>query len=266
MIQATKEAKIGVCAVAEPTRRLSSEKWCWSRDGLAAIYWDSRILGRTCTVVGRGKGYVSADFGGFILVSAYISPNSSLEEFLEFLDDLGDEMRRMGGRQVIVCGDFNAKSVAWGSPRTNRRGELVEEWAAESDMRLINMGLEPTCVRAQGESFIDLTWASPDLMERIKNWRVMQEETLSDHAYIRMEIDDLVNRGKQIACLRLGWNWRKADLDLFKASLIWKGAMLKEEEKSASVLTKLVGEALKDACDIAAPRKKPQLERRNCHW
>lgn len=266
MTQVMKEEGIGLCAVAEPTRRLNPEKWCWSLDGLAAIYWNSRILGRSGTVIGRGDGYVSAELGDFILVSVYISPNSSQEEFLEFLDNLGEEVRRVGGKRIIICGDFNAKSVTWGSPKTNKRGEFVEVWAAESDMRLINTGLEPTCVRAQGESYIDLTWASPDLMERIKNWQVLQHETLSDHAYIHMEIDDPKKTEKQTARIRLGWNWRKVNLDLFRASLIWKCATLGEEENSASVLTEMMREALKDACDIAAPRRKPQSARKECHW
>lgn len=181
LTQVVKEERIGVCAVSEPQRAQNSVKWCRSNNGLAAIYWEPKILGKTEEVIDRGRDYVTADIGEFKLVSVYISPNSTREEFLEFLDDLSDEVRRLNGRKVIVCGDFNSKSIAWGSPRTDRRGKMVEEWAAEVDMRLVNTGLEPTCIRAQGESYIDLTWASPDMMGKIRDWQVLKHETLSDH-------------------------------------------------------------------------------------
>lgn len=62
-------------------------------------------------------------------------------------------------------------------------------WADESDLRQLNEGTVPTCVRHNGESIVDTTWASPSLVKYVQGWAVRAgEETLSDHAYISMAV------------------------------------------------------------------------------
>ena len=62
-------------------------------------------------------------------------------------------------------------------------------WAAELDLRLINERSKSTCIRWQGESIVDLTWASTSAACRIKDWKVEDGlESLSDHRYITMKI------------------------------------------------------------------------------
>lgn len=133
------EAGIGICAISEPGRIPYSIQWVDSRNGLAAVCWNTSVLGRAGRLMDRGENHVAVDFGRFRLISCYISPNARREVFLEFLDDLGEVIRTHPG-STIICGDFNSKSVLWGSPGTNTRGSLVEEWAAECDLRLVNTG------------------------------------------------------------------------------------------------------------------------------
>lgn len=57
--------------------------------------------------------------------------------FSRSLDNLNHVLISMAD-PLLVCGDFNARSVLWGSPTTNRRGELVERWSAALDIRLLN--------------------------------------------------------------------------------------------------------------------------------
>lgn len=113
-----------------------------------------------------------------------------MEEFAVFLENLSAAIRLIGG-SFIVCGDFNAKSGAWGSAISNKRGHLLEDWAAEMDLRVLNNGMEYTCIRPQGMSIIDLTWTSPELLTRIKNWRVRVDlQSLSDHLCISFSLDE----------------------------------------------------------------------------
>ncbi|XP_037302307.1 uncharacterized protein LOC119192595 [Manduca sexta] len=50
-------------------------------------------------------------------------------------------------------------------------------------------GSEDTCVRHNGGSVVDITFATPDLARRVQGWRVLvEEETLSDHRYIRFSV------------------------------------------------------------------------------
>lgn len=54
------------------------------------------------------------------------------------------------GERVILAGDFNAWSIAWGSKETDWRGEKVEEFAESLGLNLANIGNRPTCVRTYG--------------------------------------------------------------------------------------------------------------------
>lgn len=217
-------------------------------------------------MIGRGTNSVTAQLGEFRLISCYISPNVEQGDFLEFLDELGDEVQRLSSTRTIICGDFNSKSKLWDSPRTDRRGELVEEWAAEVDVRLMNVGNEPTCIRAQGQSQIDLTWCTPDMMDKINDWKVLQVETLSDHVYISMNVGNDSKDPMGGRPTKLGWNWRKADLDMFKAALIWMSATRNLEEADANQIAELTDMALRYACDIATSRKKAPKDKKMCHW
>lgn len=44
------------------------------------------------------------------------------------VDNLMNSVKDIGTKQVIIAGDFNAKSVMWGSPNTDAMGEYWEEW------------------------------------------------------------------------------------------------------------------------------------------
>lgn len=58
------------------------------------------------------------------------------------------------------------------------------------NLTLINEGNSPTCVRQQGSSIVDLTWATPQIAGRINNWKVEEEVvSLSDHNYLTFRID-----------------------------------------------------------------------------
>lgn len=60
---------------------------------------------------------------------------------------------------------------------------------AERDLKLCNVGGVPTCVRLQGSSVVDLTWALPSLLGRIIGWHVVAGfESLSDHRYVSFQV------------------------------------------------------------------------------
>lgn len=89
------------------------------------------------------------------------------------MDNLNSALNPVAGL-LLACGDFNAHSVLWGSLTTDRRGELVERWSAALDVRLLNIGEAYTCIRPQGCSIVDLSWASLGLLERVENWSVLE--------------------------------------------------------------------------------------------
>lgn len=233
--------------------------WFSSLNKLAAVYWRPQKVNNAVILASRGRHYVAVKFKEFSIVACYISPNSSRFEFLEFLDETGDAVRTIGSR-IIVAGDFNSKSTLWGSRRTDDRGAALEDWSSELDLRLINCGTAPICVRAQGISIVDLTWVSPDLLGEVQNWRVVADmENLSDHPYIAMEIGRRAIGPPKTRRIGLGWNWRKAVLDKFSASLIWRCSVDVgiSEDTFAKEFEQWVRRTMIEACDRQHQGKTP---------
>jgi hypothetical protein len=124
------------------------------------------------------------------VVGVYVPSNSGLDSYGDFLDGVSNCMRRRcRSCQVLILGDFNARSSQWGDTRTNARGRMLSDWAAGLGLLLTNRGSTSTCVAWRGSSVVDITWTTASLHRRIRNWRVAEEvETLSDHLYIMMEL------------------------------------------------------------------------------
>ncbi|KAJ0180008.1 hypothetical protein K1T71_004599 [Dendrolimus kikuchii] len=157
-------------------------------------------------------------------IATYFSPNRRLVDFEGWLEDVGTVVARNRSRPVLVLGDFNAKSTAWGSPSTCARGETLEEWAITQGLVILNRGSVHTCVRQQGGSIVDLTFATPALARRVRDWRVLERvETLSDHRYIRFSVSTRNSEPPSLEppvgdCPR--WALRKLDRELFREALI----------------------------------------------
>lgn len=148
LTQRMAEEGISVGIIAEPPvrRNPNTSGWLVSNNGLAAIMWTARWP-YGCILLHTGRDFVAARMYNTIIISCYISPRAHRERYLRFLDELGDVIGTYGGSPIIVAGDFNARSPAWNPGIShNFKGELLEEWAAERDLRLLNAGEVPTCV------------------------------------------------------------------------------------------------------------------------
>lgn len=212
LVQTMADWLVDVAVVAEPYR--IPDRWLGDRDGLVAIAARSSTDSPPLSLLERGSGYVAAVWGDLALVGVYFSPNRPLQAFEDFLEGLAAVVGRMAPRQVSVLGDLNAKSETWGNSATDARGRALEAWAASSGLSLLNRGSVQTCVRRQGGSIVDVTFASPVLAARVENWRVDMVETLSDHRYIRFEISTQSRRGNSTSSGRSPFpRWALTRLD-----------------------------------------------------
>ncbi|XP_011169498.1 uncharacterized protein LOC105202612 [Solenopsis invicta] len=86
-------------------------------------------------------------------------------------------------RPVVVGGDLSVHSVAWGSPCTDTRSRLAQDFAAGLGLVLLNRGRVSTFVGGRGESIVDITWASTSALNRVNGWKVESGSLgeLSDH-------------------------------------------------------------------------------------
>jgi len=63
------------------------------------------------------------------MVGVYIPPGRGRTFFEERLDLIEGAIREHAPSPIIVAGDFNAHSRAWGSRQTDLRGRILEGWA-----------------------------------------------------------------------------------------------------------------------------------------
>ena len=89
------------------------------------------------------------------------------------------------GLCLIVGADTNAHSVLWGL-ETNRRGEILEDFLASRGLSVENAGCRPTFVARGTQSCIDATFSLGN--PGVENWRVIDEDSLSDHMLIRFTV------------------------------------------------------------------------------
>ncbi|XP_076248030.1 uncharacterized protein LOC143187678 [Calliopsis andreniformis] len=189
LIHNLRERKVGLAVVTESYNIPDLPDWVGCPCGSVAITWSWPPASPPVTVLETVEGCVVVQWSDVAVVGGYVSPNCGLAFYEAYLGGMTACIRRCMPRPVIVLGDFHAHATAWGSPRTSRRGEVLMDWAAGLDLRLVNRGRQHTFVGRHGVSIIDLMWATPSGLQRVSGWRVATEvATLSDHLYITMEV------------------------------------------------------------------------------
>ena len=98
------------------------------------------------------------------------------------------EYARKNKKEIIIGTDSNSHSQLWSSKTTNKRGEDFENFIAQNDLTVCNRGNANTYDCPTGKSIIDITLATAKLAENINNWKVMQDDFLSDHKMIYYDI------------------------------------------------------------------------------
>jgi hypothetical protein len=272
LTQSLAEWLIGVAVVAEPYSVPPRDNWVGDLDGLVAIVTNSSAGSSPPQRVERGHGYVAAWSGDVMIVGAYFSPNRQLAEFERFLAEIGTMISRSRPGMVLVAGDLNAKCTAWGSPATDARGAELEEWAVATGLIVLNRGSTNTCVRQQGGSIVDVTFANAALARLVRGWEVLEEvETLSDHRYIRFEVSTLPTtpRGPSRPLRGDGprWSLKRLDRDLMvEAALVQAWLPGPGGPMDVNAEAENMGGIMVGVCDAAMPRVGPIPPRRRVYW
>ncbi|XP_011858651.1 PREDICTED: uncharacterized protein LOC105556181 [Vollenhovia emeryi] len=262
------ERGCGLAVIAEPLKGPKHPCWLYSKNGRVALHWRRTAEKSTpCSNAKTGNGWASIKWGGITIVGVYLSPNLARVEVEDRLEELETFVRGLLPGPVLVAGDFNAKSTLWGSRRRDVKGGEVEDWAARLDLHLLNTGTTSTCVRPQGESIVDLTWASPAAAGMVKNWRVAEEyELLSDHLPIEYEFARPDQRGEERPGRPLRWSIKKMDPDKLLASLMAETWAPSPQEASIEEQARWLREVMTRACDFAMPRAAFRANRRVYWW
>lgn len=275
--QRSTENNIMICIISEPPIRdcFCGSNWQVSKSKLAMILWYTPLLLRRCVLIRRGRDFIALKIDKLIIVSCYISPRVDKRYYLAFLDKLGNLLGDYKEHHFIIGGDFNARSPAWNPGTTNNyKGTLLEEWAAERDLRLINQGELPSSVNPRGSAAVDLTWMTAELASKTVSWTLDPiTETLSDHNYITFEVSEsylMYSKRFYKTNEYPRWNYKLMDYDILKESLEWTNLFVNTNDVSPelqAVQTVLhIDNDIRRACDLAAPRAGKYKRKKNVHW
>ncbi|XP_072398080.1 uncharacterized protein [Diabrotica undecimpunctata] len=176
------EGRYDLLVAAEPNPTLV-RNWGWFVDDAGVV--GVHICNRKLRVYGIDAHicYISVRMERLKLVCCYISPNIVVGEYENRLNAIMEEVRRLGKR-CVVLGDFNIKSAKWGSPITDTRGQMLMKWIGALDLVVLNTDLEPTFVRGDSRSYIDVTLATQGTARCVKDWAVLAEYTGTEHQFI----------------------------------------------------------------------------------
>ena len=182
---------IDILLVSEPNKSVIKDNADWIVDNQldAAI----KVYNKMIKNFGAGHGFAWVEFEKLVVFSCYISPNTRRVEYEIFLDELSEHINaNKKDNQIVVAGDFNAKSHVWGAQYEDLRGSLLNDWMATHHLSVANEGNKPTFNRREQHSIIDITFVSTSLVPKITNWHVSDIESLSDHNLIIFTVEDLV--------------------------------------------------------------------------
>ena len=98
-------------------------------------------------------------------------------------------MKILKGGKDLIAADTNARSKTWHDHFTNSRGKKVEEFIAASNLHIINEhSTSNTFCNTRGISNSDLTTVSANLLKRVLDWEISEEESQADHNCIKFNI------------------------------------------------------------------------------
>ncbi|KAG7294991.1 hypothetical protein JYU34_022602 [Plutella xylostella] len=244
--------------------------WVSDRDGTVALVSRGAVGSPPFEKVTKGRGCVAALLGGIVIIGCYFSPNRNVADFEHFLAELGSLVLQSRPYPVIVAGDLNGKSEAWGSPVRNERAEPMEDWLVQVGLSVLNRGSEWTCVRHNGGSIVDVTFASPALESRVQGWRVIVNvETLSDHRYIRYDVSATLDTTRWTNICGAGPRWVLHRLDreaLEEAAIVHAWASSPESLPHVDDEANWFRETLSQICDAAMPRARPIPPKKEMYW
>ncbi|XP_011258888.1 uncharacterized protein LOC105252923 [Camponotus floridanus] len=258
------ENKIGVAVISEPYRVGFTLDWISNTNNNVAIHWNPNYIRSSGVKKYEGEYILAVQWQEFCIIACYFPPNCNNDDYSDFLEELDLALEEVDITANIVCGDFNSKSRTWGARSTDIRGERLERWMSSKDFRLVNEGSSLTCVRPQGSSIVDLTWATATASRNIDNWKILEEETYSDHKYIHFTF----NEKKVCTSRKVATRWKssKMDVDKFQECIEWSCINEdKDRYNDPSTAALWLQTSLIEACDYSMPKAK-RVNRKSTYW
>ena len=150
----------------------------------------------------------------------------------------------------------------WGSSDDNPRGERLLDFIVTTDLQICNKGNKPTFTNAIREEVIDLTLATPGIEKKIRDWKVSDEESFSDHNRIEFKIGTIGNNSLQATYK----NIRKTDWNTYIQELKYRTDWEIRETDSLEDITQRLTDSILEAHEASCRTVKNTRTRKPPWW
>lgn len=222
------------------------------------------VLNEFCSndvvAVGINNFTINGKTKDLIVCSTYM--DSTVQEIPTQLTNLLNHCKSKN-MNLIIGTDSNAHHTLWGSRQSNNRGDLVLDFIVKNDLNIKNRGNKPTFINSRSETIIDLTLTRAEATDMVRNWRVTNDISGSDHMHIQYEILNQLDKSPKYRN-KYSTNW-----DLYKIRLKENLTNVQRNPKSISELDEMamrIKEAIVEAFEFACPEKCSSSKNANTPW
>lgn len=120
---------------------------------------------------------------------------------------------------------------------------MLEQWFSHHDLIKLNRGEASTFKRGNSQSHIDVAIATSRLAADLVDWRVLEDESFSDHNFILMDFEGRIK--EVINKEHCGWKTKEQDWPRFVGQVRALIEVNRSMEPSAEDLQRIVIEACK---------------------
>lgn len=210
---------------------------------------------------------LSGQFGEVYLVSIYFQYRYKVDYGIDRLEIILESLR---GKPVIIAADVNAVSPLWDPicarryrfDRRNARGRKIEDFVATWGLVVLNKTTELPTYRGNvpgAESYIDVTFATPEAAALVSEWRVLDDVTSSDHRAVEIVLNWAMD-GPLVVERDGRFEVRRADWGVFDDALVREAGSgplaASDVELSAEELAAEMQRCILAACEKSIPRKQ----------
>lgn len=163
---------------------------------------------------------------------------------------------------LLVGADANSHHTSWGSSDINDRGEALMEFLTIESLDWANKGNKPTFVTRRRSEVLDLTLTNNFASSLPSQWRVSDEDSLSDHKYIRWSIEHgLVVKETYRSLRKANWNTFREEIRRLAPP-----ERRLDTPEDLDQQTKTVEQVLTDALQVACPLRSKERRGTATWW
>ncbi|XP_035221048.1 uncharacterized protein LOC118193984, partial [Stegodyphus dumicola] len=168
---------------------------------------------------------------------------------------------------MIFAGDYNSHNTAWGYRTTDPKGRELEDFISSSNLIVQNTAdAPPSFDRVFAQGWPDLTLTTLHVAPLLQDWKVEEEESLSDHKFITFSISQTTSVSKikryNLPGRKLTTFTKKIKVQLMRLEPSLQLANTSAELEDFSVTLQ---ETMQAICNENLPLRKPK-RLQGIHW